>query len=165
MSKLVKSFSDEYSLSDVVFIHPHSPKCLDNSEDDRKLHDFKTNMHLTLLNQKIEKPDDYRIFSENLNELIQTHVNNYKCIEPTTVSKALVEKTGLSFNVYLRQSMHVDVYHPLAENEDVSLVKKQLDKAGIKGLFTFFKGERSYCIPCINSTEKGTAITQLNKIG
>ncbi|KTD21166.1 hypothetical protein [Legionella londiniensis] len=162
--QLVKAFSDEYSLSDVIFIHPHSPKCLDKSIDDRKLPDFEEVGHLTLIDRKIEIPDDFLIFSQNLNKLIQSHVDSYKSVEPTTLSKALMEKTGLSFNIYLRQSMHVDAYHPVAENEDISYVTNKLNEAGIKGLFTFFKGERSYCIPCINSTETGVAITQLKKI-
>lgn len=161
--QLVEGFSNEHALSEVIFTHPHSPCCLDRSFDDRTLPDLNKIAHLTLIDRKIEKQEDACMFSENLNSCIQAYVDSNKSIEPTIVSKLLIEKTGLSFNTVLRKSMHVDAYHPLAEGEDISLVTQKLDQAGVKGFFTFFKGERSYCIPSINSSETGTEISRLNK--
>jgi hypothetical protein len=159
---LVQAFSADNSLADVIFIHPHSSKCLDSPIDDRPLAIIDNKEQLTLIDHEIENSDDVEKFAPLLNEAVQFKVNGYQSIEPTVVSKMLSEKTGLSFDLCMRPSMHVDAYHIVGDAEKMKAIDEVLTKRGISGSFTFFKEAEAYCIPCINSTEISDAITRLN---
>lgn len=159
--RLVQAFSKEYCLTDVIFIHPYSPKCFDNSVDDRRLESIGDNAKLTLIEQQIENQADIDAFAVLLNRAIQLKVDGYQPNEPTIISKKLHEKTGLFFNIYARPSMHVDAYYPITVEEDIRGTTKKLGDLGVHGFFTSFKGTCSYCIPCINSNAVGQALDLL----
>ena len=161
--RLAHAFSKEYCLSDVIFVHPYSPKCLDTSHDDRPLTAIVDNAQLTLIEQILEQSSDMDAFTISLTQTVQSKIDGYKQIEPTTISNMLSKKTGLFFNAYARSSMHVDAYHPITAEEDISSTTRDLDAQGIHGHFTFFKGVHSYCIPCLNSTEISNAIHQIGR--
>lgn len=158
---LVQAFSKEYCLSDIIFVHPYSPKCLDSSLDDRPLTAIRDNAQPTLIEQRIEHSGDMDAFTISLMQTIQSKVDGYERIKPTAISNMLSKKTGLFFDVYARPSMHVDVYHRITAEDDIRSTARALNDQGIPGHFTLFKGAPSYCIPCLNSTEISGAITKL----
>ncbi len=158
--RLVEVFSKENVLEDIIFAHPHSPRCLDSSIDDRPLKNMQHMPGLTLIEQEIHKPENNSTFSTLLNTTLKLKIDRYKPIDPTMISEWLKEKTGLAFDFYIRPSMHLDAYYPIApeENAAIEITAKQLNAVGIQGSFTFFKGRETYCIPCINSDKVSNAI-------
>lgn len=162
--RLVEELGKDCYLKEIVFLHPHSPKFLD--EDYPDTHNFLEPIEeyakdITMVDKAIHNQANLLEFVDLLDKAIQSRCELHQTIQPTHATLALSKSTGLDFEAVLRPSQYVDCYHQLKKEEKIEKAIELLDANGIKGHFAFFKGVESYCVPCVNKTSIGHSINKM----
>lgn len=159
---LIEEFSKEYPLSEIIFLHPYSSKCLDKSYVDYNLPSSTSIEDLILIEKTIYDDQDIEIFLTYLRNTVQPRLDNYVSIEPTSTCQLLSDKTGLNFEAYVRPGYLVDCHHFFSDKERMGDTVAKLNDKGVRGFFSFFKGKPSYCVPNINIKEVASQIQKMD---
>lgn len=159
---IIEEFSKEHPLSELIFLHPYSTRCLVKSYIDYNLPSSRFIEDLILIEKTIDNNEDIEIFLTHLVNALQPRLDNYISIEPTSTCQLLSDKTGLNFQAYVRPGYLVDCHHFVNENEKIDETVNQLNSNGVIGFFSLFRGRYSYCVPNINMKEVAHQIQKLN---
>lgn len=150
---LMEEFKKECPSTEIIFLHPHSPRSLSEAMVDYHLVPAKPHEYFTLIEKTIYDHECIDMWVTNLKTTVQQKLENDVLIEPTSTCLELTDKTKLPFEAYASPNLRVNCYHFFQNRDTVTGVANQLKARNITGYFTIFKNKPAYCVPDVNIGE------------